>query len=54
VRRISEELHVDARLRDVQRVVERLRVHTEEHGAVIPPDFEALWSVFELALGEVQ
>jgi hypothetical protein len=43
-----------ARLRDVQRVVERLRVHTEEDGAVIPPDFEALWSVFELALGEVQ
>jgi hypothetical protein len=40
------------RLRDVQRVVERLRGETDAAGAVVPPDFEALWTVFEQALGE--
>lgn len=39
------------RLRDVQRVVERLRGAEGEDGPVVPPDFEALWMVFEQALG---
>lgn len=43
-----------ARLRDVQRVVERLRGHEAEDGAVVPPDFEALWTVFEQVLGEAR
>ncbi len=43
-----------ARLRDVQRVVERLRGHEAEDGAVVPPDFEALWAVFEQVLGEAR
>jgi hypothetical protein len=42
------------RLRDVQRVVERLRGETDENGAVVPPDFDALWAVFEQALQEAQ
>jgi hypothetical protein len=42
------------RLRDVQRVVERLRGETDEDGAVVPPDFDALWTVFEQALQEAQ
>ena len=41
-----------ARLRDVQRVVERLRGYEGEDGAIVPPDFDALWMVFEQALGE--
>lgn len=40
-----------ARLCDVQRVVERLRGAEGEDGPVVPPDFEALWMVFEQALG---
>ena len=41
-----------ARLRDVQRVVERLRGHEGDDGAIVPPDFDALWMVFEQALEE--
>jgi hypothetical protein len=40
------------RLRDVQRVVERLRGHQDEAGPIIPPEFDALWKVFEQALGD--
>lgn len=41
-----------ARLRDVQRVVEGLRGQSgDDDGAVVPPDFDALWQVFEQALG---
>lgn len=41
-----------SRLRDVQRVVERLRGHEGDDGRVVPPDFETLWSVFEQVLGD--
>ena len=40
-----------ARLRDVQRVVERLRGQEGDDGTIVPPDFDALWTVFEQALG---
>lgn len=40
-----------ARLRDVQRVVERLRGEDNQNESVIPPDFDALWTVFEQAMG---
>jgi hypothetical protein len=40
-----------SRLQDVQRVVERLRGAEGEDGPVVPPDFDALWTVFEQALG---
>ncbi|WP_139559806.1 phospholipase D family protein [Methylotetracoccus oryzae] len=39
-----------ARLKDVQRVVERLRNENDENGSIIPSDFDALWITFEQAM----